>query len=57
MKNHVMHFIIYSTDAKECYNSLLCPELLLWIAEATGFDVSKSAKKSTEIIDEELTVV
>ncbi|MHC1683077.1 MAG: hypothetical protein AB6733_09035 [Clostridiaceae bacterium] len=41
-------------DAKDCYNRLLCPELLLWIAEAVGIDsevVNKAATKAREIID------
>ena len=41
-------------DAKHSYNRLLCPELLLWIAEAAGIDpevVNKAATKAREIID------
>lgn len=41
-------------DAKDCYNRLLCPELLLWIADAAGIDseiVDKVATKAREIID------
>lgn len=41
-------------DAKDCYNRLLCPELLLWIADAAGIEleiVEKAAAKSREIID------
>ena len=41
-------------DAKRCYNYLLCPELLLWIAEASGFEkdkVRKIAESAKETID------
>ncbi len=38
-------------DAKRCYGYLLCPELLLWIAEAVGFDVKEIAAEARQIID------
>ncbi len=41
-------------DAKNCYNRLLCPELLLWMADAAGIEseiVEKAATKSREVID------
>lgn len=40
-----------NSDAQKCYNSLLCPELLLWIAEAAGFDVEVLSKEAKRIID------
>lgn len=38
-------------DAKHCYRYLLCPELLLWIAEAAGFDITEVAEEAKQIID------
>lgn len=40
-----------SRDAKECYMGLKCPELLLWMAEAAGFDVTDAAENAIRIID------
>lgn len=40
-------------DAKRCYGYLLCPELLLWIAEAAGFDIAEVSKEAIQIIDSE----
>jgi len=39
-----------NSDACKCYKKLLCPELLLWIAEAAGFDVAEISKKAQKII-------
>lgn len=38
-------------SARRCYSYLLCPELLLWIAEAAGFDIKEVAKEARQIID------
>lgn len=38
-------------DAKRCYGYLLCPELLLWIAEAAGIDITEAVKEAKIIID------
>lgn len=38
-------------DAMRCYGYLLCPELLLWIAEAVGFDIEEIAEEARQIID------
>jgi len=40
------------SDAKRCYGYLLCPELLLWIAEAAGFDITDVAQEAMQIIDD-----
>ena len=37
-------------DAYKCYKRLLCPELLLWIAESTGFDVEDILIEAQRII-------
>ena len=38
-------------DAKRCYSYLLCPELLLWIAEAAGFNIKNVAEEAKKIIN------
>lgn len=41
-------------DAPKCYNRLRCPELLLWIAEASGVNddyIKKATTKAKETID------
>lgn len=46
--------ITLDNDFSLCYNKLLCPELLLWIAEAAGIDKTKVqllANKAKNIID------
>ena len=40
-----------NVDARKCYNRIICPELLLWLGEAVGLDVSEAARIAMEIID------
>lgn len=54
-KWHLLKSYYQGTDgnkaAKRCYGYLLCPELLLWITEAAGFDIKDVAKEARQIID------